>query len=207
MRLSNKGMSLMELLISIALVGVVLVFIFQMLVDLKDEKETNNFVYNNQLNRIQAIKVVEDDLKNHTLVGIEDKSNSSSLIINFYYKQKSTIKTAVMKIEKKTSGGKTDYYFRYTSFDNVKSSWKMEDARVNKCGSFAFYKGDKYYYFKLNLFIYNEPTNDRNNETNNNYVDDIEIIYTGNASSLDNTKYSYLNNKGNKTTKIGYRCT
>ena len=61
MRLSNKGMSLMELLISIALVGVVLVFIFQLLVDLKDEKETNNFVYDNQLNRIQAIKVVEDD--------------------------------------------------------------------------------------------------------------------------------------------------
>lgn len=203
MRLSNKGMSLMELLISIALVGVVLVFIFQMLVDLKDEKETNNFVYDNQLNRIQAIKVVEDDLKNHTLVGIEDKSNSSTLMIDFHFKQKSTIKTSHLKITKSGSV----YYFDYQNYDGNKSRWQMEGARVDKCGRFSFYKDSQYYYFRLNLFIYNEPTNDRNNETYNNYVDDIEIVFSGNVSSLDNTKSTYLNNKGNKTTKIGYRCT
>ena len=50
MKLNNKGMTLVELLISIALIGIVLTFLFQMLNDLHLETENNNYAYNNQIN-------------------------------------------------------------------------------------------------------------------------------------------------------------
>ena len=53
--LNNKGMSLMEILVSIILISVVLVFLFELLIDLKNESKNNDYASNNQINRMEII--------------------------------------------------------------------------------------------------------------------------------------------------------
>lgn len=202
-------MSLIELLISIVFIGVILVFIFQLLVELKGEKDTNNFAYNNQINRIQAIKSVQDDLKKYKLIGIENTTSSGSrdsTTIVFHFDPKSANKKGTLTITK--SGD--EYYFDYINYEGNKNRWKMIDATVDLCARFTFYKDSlsDNYFFKLNFFVYNKAYHDRNCKENNNYVDDIEITYAGNKRYLENNS-RYLTYSAITDKKIGstYNCT
>lgn len=211
MRLNNKGLSLMELLISIVLISIVLVFLFTLLVDLKNETENNNFAYNNQINRTEVIYTIQKDLNNYTLIGVEDNSINNNININFYYRSGDGTKTANLRSDVKqiqsNLDNKNDYYLRYTSFNEEEYSWKMKGASIDPCGLFTYYFNSysKTYYFKFNIYLYNYPEHDRNNKERNNAVDDIEITYSGNKSDLI-LNDSYLTNNKTGEKKIG-SCT
>ena len=85
MKINNKGMTLIELLVSIVLLSTVLIFLFQLLNNLKAERENNNYASKNQVNRAEIITAIENDLNKYTLTFIEDKSNNNNLILNFGY--------------------------------------------------------------------------------------------------------------------------
>lgn len=186
MKLNNKGMTLVELLVSVVLVGVVLVFLFQLLVDLKNESENNDFAYNNQINRTEAIYTIQKDLQKYTLVGVNNVS-STGIEINFYYKE-DLENPAVLKI----SESDEKYYLYYSSVSDEEYSWEMKGASVDPCGTFDIYKDDNLnnYYFKLNIFIYNSVLHEQNSEQKNNPVDDIELTYAGDKNYLE-TNPSY----------------
>jgi len=205
MKLNNKGMSLMELLVSIVLIGIVLTFLFQMLVDLKNETTTNNYAYNNQVNRTEAIYTIEKDLLKYALVGVEDKS-SDNLKISFYYEKNDILKEAILSIDSYTSKDVlgediTKYYLRYTSISGEKYSWEMKGAEVDPCGLFTYYvdSNSNNYYMKLNIYLYNIVYHDKNNRYRNNVIDDIEITYAGSKDKLAINNDSYLTNN------IGYK--
>ena len=180
MKLNNKGMSLMELLVTLVLIGIVLTFIFGLLVDIRNERDNNNFAQNNQINRIEIMHKVGDDLNKYTLESVREEENTTGITLKFKYRNPNGTKDTTLRTYSKGTTDK-DYYVEYTDYSGEKTTWKMNGAEIDSCGHFTFYKdnaSDKYY-FKINIYLYNDPAHERNNKEKNNAVDDIEITYAG----------------------------
>jgi len=212
MKLNNKGMSLTELLVSIVLVGIVLVFLFQLLVDLESEVENNDYAFHNQVNKTEAIYTIQSDLEEYTLLGVEDISSSENIAINFHFQKGLDIKTAILSTSSSTEDTIlgdtiTTYYLKYINVNGEKYSWEMKSAEVDNCGLFTYYYdlNSNNYYFKLNIYIYNSIYHERNNKITNNAVDDIELVYAGYKGDL-NANINFLTNNEVGDKKIG-ACT
>lgn len=208
MRLNKQGMSLMELLVSIILIGIVLVFLLQLLLGLRNETDNNNFAYNNQLNRAEAIYTIENDLNTYTLTGISNNSDDLSLTFD-YMSANGTVQAKLFTSTKKeliNGIETTTYYLNYHSYNNEDYSWEMKGAALDECAILTYDVDNvaNEYYFKLNIYVYNNPYHERNNELRNNAVDDIEISYSSSTENLIMSSNNLLNNNGNK--KIG-KCT
>ena len=62
MKLNNKGVTIVELLVSLALLSVVLMFLYNLLSNVTFEKNTDFIANSNQANRIDIINTIENDL-------------------------------------------------------------------------------------------------------------------------------------------------
>ena len=215
MKMNNKGMTLMELLVSIVLVGIVLTFLFQLLTDLEHETENNNYAYNNQVNRTDVIYTIEKDLQKYTLVGIEDASTTNELIINFHYLKSGGTYVATLQSETKTykdeiGDNKVKYYLKYKNYNGEDYYWEMKGAELDLCATLNYYvdSNSNNYYFKINIPIYNDIYHDKNNKDRNNAVDDIEIIFASDKNDLITTNGDFLIQKigEQRESKIGI-CT
>ncbi len=186
MKLNNKGMSLMELLVTLVLIGIVLTFIFGLLVDIRNERDNNNFAQNNQINRIEIMHKVGDDLNKYTLESVREEENDTGITLKFKYRYPNGTKDTTLKTYSKGDNEDKDYYVEYTDYSGEKTTWKMNGAEIDTCGHFIFYKdnaSDKFY-FKINMYLYNKPYHERNNKDKNNAVDDLEITYAGFTRNL-----------------------
>ncbi len=194
MKLNNKGLSLMELLLSIVLIGIVLLFLFQLLTDLKGETESNNFVYNNQINRTQGLYKIASDINKFDLVGI--RSNSTSKVdIDFIYPNR----VAKMTIDKQD--GK--YYLNYLDVEGNDNKWEMKNANIDGCGSFTVKKNADKYYFIIKFYVYNNPEHKRNSKEFNNVIDDIELTKVGKLPDIDGSISGNMLNYENGVYQIG----
>ncbi len=89
MKLNNKGITLIEIIISIVLVSIVLIFLFTLLISVKDmntESEVNSTYL---INKSLILKNIEEDLKNSNSVTITkcpkvDSSSKVDIIKSFY---------------------------------------------------------------------------------------------------------------------------
>ena len=212
-KLNNKGMSLMELLVTIVLISIVLTFLFQLLLDLKNETENNDFAYHNQFNRTEAIYKIQMDLMMYPLVGISDVSTNDNIILNWDFKKGNNIVTAILKSEtvtKKDELGTTNtiYYLKYHNVLGEDYTWEIKGGILDLCGNFNYYidNTSNNYYFKINFPIYNLVNNSQNNSDYNNAVDDFEITYSSNTANLVTTNGAYLNTKQYVNKQIGI-CT
>ena len=214
MKLNNIGMTLIELLVSLVFVGIILVFMFAMLNGLKSETDNNNFAYNNQTNKIDAIHTIQNDLNKYTLLGIQDAS-TTDIFLKFYYLKGIENKTANLYISHNNSKN----YLNYENVEGEKYSWEMKGADIDSCGKFTYFNeststniynediiaennASNNYYFIIHLNIYNSNYHELNNINNNNIIDDLEITYSGyNYNLLNNV--SYLTSKNNGTYNIG----
>ncbi len=209
LKLDNKGMSLMEILVSIILISIVLTFLFQLLTDLKNETTNNDFVYNNQINRAEIIKTIAQDLQNYNLISISDSSTDNIKInFNFLNNKKGILTTKKENYHNEIGEEDIKYILSYTSASGEKNTWTIKDAEIDNCYDFYFYNDEiaHKYFFKLNLYLYNNPYHEKNNKNNNNPVDDIEITFNGDNAYLSKdvnilTKEENSNKKVNTCTK------
>ena len=89
MKLNNKGITLIEIIISIVLVSIVLIFLFTLLISVKDmntESEVNSTYL---INKSLILKNIEEDLKNSSKVTItkctdEASATNVDIIKSFY---------------------------------------------------------------------------------------------------------------------------
>lgn len=208
MKLNNKGLTLVELLLSIVLIGIVLLFIFQLLVDLRGETDSNSYAYNNQLNRMDAIYKIEKDITNNHLSGIVNRSSGKKTIIDFNFSSLEGDKTTTLTIEKRAgkflSGDA--FYINYKDYDRNVNTWEMKGVEIDNCFDYNYYFDNTSgnFYFKLNFYVYNKPYHDLNNKDHNNVVDDIEINYVGNINDINK---SITNNILGDTNKNINACT
>lgn len=187
-RLNKKGSTLLELIISIALISVVLVFLMRLLVDLNNTETNNVYAKNNQINRAEIIRMIENDLNNNVIAGLDsNKSAKDNLIINFKF---ASGKTSTINA--------TSDKFTYTSSSGKKRTWTMDKCSIYTAKADVNYSNDnipKIYTLQIDIEIH--TTNERNKYGNNNLLDDILISYLG--------KYDNFKGIGQKTC-LGYNC-
>lgn len=118
MKINNKGVTIVELLVSLALLSVVLMFLYNLLSNVTFEKNTDFIANSNQANRIDIINTIENDLildSNIEITSIDDKNLVLILNGNQNYK-------IVINNDENTLA----YYVN----DSIQNTWKIKGATL-----------------------------------------------------------------------------
>ena len=173
MKLNNKGTSLIELIVSVALISVVLIFMFKLLLDVNNEITNNTFAKDNQVVRAEVIRMIENDLNANILTGISHSGNASRRIITFYFGTKtSTLTLTPTTIQYTPSTGTSD-----------RRLWELDDCTLYTQGINMYWHKDANI-FSMIMDIEIHTSNDLNTAGHNNYLDDIAISYMGNTNDI-----------------------
>ncbi len=178
MSLNKKGLTILELIITMSLISIVIIFLYSLLVDINNELTNNNFAINNQANRYEIIKYIQDNLSDSDLYEVTFSSDYSQ--INFRH----TSGTSSIRL--------TDKEFTFTDKYSITTKWEMIDSTIGYADTKICYSviDNNNILLNINIPIYN--TNDQNkNKDNNNITDDISLSYIGkyeNIASIEDFK-------------------
>ncbi len=184
---NKKGTTLMEVIISIALISIVLAFMIKLLVDLNNTESNNSYAKSNQINRTEITRLIMDDIKDKEITRVTDiGSLEDKLVINFEFSDRSssTIECNTNEIVYTPSTGSNDIR-RWTLDEGefyVSKANIYYNRREDTSGNFRVYT--------LTIDIEIHTPNDINNSTvidedtdslisYNNPQDDILISYVG----------------------------
>ncbi len=83
--MNKKGFTLMEIIVSVALLSIVMLLLFQLMIDLEYEDNHSSFAKDNQIKRATIIKRVEKDLmdKGLSLVSLNKTSDYATLTFKY----------------------------------------------------------------------------------------------------------------------------
>ena len=128
MKLNNKGVTIVELLVSMALLSVILMFLYNLLSNVTFEKNSDFIASANQANRIDIIMTIEDDLLKDNNVIIVSKSDND-------LKLKGTLK----KYRITLVDNNLAYYVSELSRDDwqTQNTWEIKNGTLGKidCGN------------------------------------------------------------------------
>lgn len=178
-KMNNKGSTLLELIISIALISVILVFMVRLLVDLNDSETNNKYAKKNQVIRAEILRTIENDLQNKIITDIRDNSTTSNLIITFKFdgNKESNINVLKDKLTYKNTDGKT-------------RTWTLKEGYFNITKSpVDFSQDENIYSLIIDIPVY--TTNEFNTKNNNNLLDDILVSYIGRTKDLNTFSRCY----------------
>ncbi len=184
--MNRKGITLIEFIISVALVGIVMLFLFNLLIDVQYMSKNGDFASDNQLNRASIIKTVMEDFTLHHLVGMEDHSTFQELILTFHYQDGS---------EKVLTVGNN--YVLYGN-DEEKERWSMrssngKDSYQTSCANYHFERAtcctdcdeekcSNYFYLHIRI-----PVVVSNKNTN--AIDDLDFFYVGDSAAINDGSF------------------
>lgn len=141
MKLNKKGMTLVEIIISIALISIVLVFLFSLLVDVKDMNDEASINSDYLINKALILKNIEEDLDKATT---ELKINTCE-INDFYttYPKIDTINEGNYSYFKQ-SDEDIDIIKKRLASECIKFTFDNDDSKVAYLGIY-YYKNKKSY--------------------------------------------------------------
>ena len=86
MKLNKKGITIIELIVSVALISVIMLFMYKLLADITFQKENDYFASVNQEQRIEIIDKIETTLASKTNIrSVIVASNNIYFIYLFLY--------------------------------------------------------------------------------------------------------------------------
>lgn len=118
MKLNNKGVTIVELLVSLALLSVVLMFIYNLLSNVTFEKNTDFIANANQANRIDIINTIEHDLLNDNDISIDESQTKVTRLV-----LKGT-KNYIISITENT----LVYYVN----NDIQNTWKIKGGKLGE---------------------------------------------------------------------------
>ena len=83
--LNKKGLTLIEIIVSVGLVAIVMLFLFNLLIDLQYEEIYASYAKHNQIKRATVMKNVQDDFINMGLSSVTVINQSDGKEVVFYY--------------------------------------------------------------------------------------------------------------------------
>ena len=171
--LNNKGMSLVEVIISIALISVVLVFMIKLLIDVNNTQTNNDYAKDNQTIRTEILRAIHNDLNEKTLRGVDDSSSTSEkLVIKLQFTDNTYSQITATKNE-----------LTYRSPTNNIRRWNMVECSLEPRKADVYLNKEKNI-FVLVIDIEVHTVNERNDTNKNNTLDDILISYVGSSSDF-----------------------
>lgn len=127
--MDKKGFTMTELMVSIAIISVVMVFLVKMLIDVRYDNRNELYDTKNQINRAEIIKTIQNDLDEKVITSINDSGSADNeLVININAININTNSNTSAKIEAVTQDG--EEYIKYKSTSNKNYKWMIE--RNNK---------------------------------------------------------------------------
>ena len=81
MNKKSKGTTLIEIMISILLISIIMVFLFNILVNIKEEYNLSTKRSGDTINRASYTRIIQNDLINLKLIGISNCSNGKLCIV------------------------------------------------------------------------------------------------------------------------------
>ena len=135
--MNKKGFTMTELIVSIAIIAVVMIFLVNLLVDIKYDKTNELYDTKNQINRAEIIKTIQNDLDGKVITDINDTgSSSNNLVVNIITNDNDnsshTIKTDSNHISY-TSSGKTTKWSLEKNNDETYIKTSDVELKVIKC--------------------------------------------------------------------------
>ena len=180
-RLNNKGMTLTEVLVSIVLLGVVMIFAYGIVNQLIYVKNSNATAVDNQINRALIIDTIQNDLVvyglSYTTMLTEGFSVSKDVNTNMIIFKMTTYRGASYIYLTKNELVYKDFTGRENKW-TLKGAFSTTDLPLEDYYMFSFDGTAGTATIRIKIPIYtNNPANDGN--PNNNINDDINIIYYG----------------------------
>lgn len=87
MNRKSKGTTLVEVMVSVILIAIIMIFIFNLLVDLKSENELTARRSTDSINRASFTRLIQNDFIMETLTGLEP-CDKGIFCLNFTFKEK-----------------------------------------------------------------------------------------------------------------------
>lgn len=170
--INKKGMSLAELIIAVALISVVLVFLYSLLSDIKNEMTNSDFAINNQQNRFEIIKTIQNDLLDETIYEIKKEDSGTKITISYTTNTNDTI----IYIDYNANSIKVE------SKDDLTTTWILDEncfigSDVSTISSKLANYDDQTFYINIPIYTTNA---DNISSSSNNTLDDITIYHINN---------------------------
>ena len=160
--MNKRGFTLVELIVSIGLISLVMVFLFNLLRDIKREESLSNSKNNDALNRAMIIRVIQNDFIELNLNVVNTCTEGEILCYSFTYLNGDTKKLIVNK--------------NNIIYDNEK--WILESGEYTQEGS-VYCSNKSYgnnYYLKIFIPVINSIDDGK--------IRDIELIRIGKLSDI-----------------------
>lgn len=168
--MNKKGMTLVEVIISVGLISIVMLFLFNLLVDIEHESRHASYLKENQINRATIIKTVQEDLMNNKLNNVEMTKVSDSTTVNFIFDN--FVSSLIVNRDSVTYGNET---WPIETNGNDNAFYDFENIEIKKSNS------DNCSY-ELNIDSDGDGVCNYNCDTNNNGVlDESEKVTLNNS--------------------------
>ncbi len=138
--LNKKGMTLLEIIISIALISVVMLFLFSLLNDIQYESKHSSYAKDFLVSRATIIKDVQEDILNNNITNVMQVSAGEGKVnLNFFRDDTSlmSIEVESKKITYKNALGEVESFS--LSEDNDEEVFDFANIKVTP------YEGNKIY--------------------------------------------------------------
>lgn len=168
--MNKRGVTILELLISISLISVVILLLIKVMFSLDKINNDDTYASNDEIARTELIKTLESDFLKLKLKGIEIKKEDSTTI-NFIYENE--IKE--LKLEKNK-----------ITYNNEAKNLASKNATYDLCPIYEYTEvDDNYYLIKISI-----PVLINNENTTAN--DDIILTYLGLKKENNNYPINYI---------------
>lgn len=183
---NNKGITLVELIVSIALISIVIMFLFRLLVDVRYNENNMDFNRKNQQTRAIILKNIQTDFLERKLVKIKDNSNENQFILNITYADRTTGNLVVESdsLTYTNAAGTEKWNLEkekestHFGIHCVTYTTSLSDTTLKSEGDFFYVK------FIIPVIV---------NANKKNYIDDLEFFYVGEKKDIENLDDAFPN--------------
>uniref|UniRef100_UPI0040260636 prepilin-type N-terminal cleavage/methylation domain-containing protein n=1 Tax=Candidatus Ventrenecus sp. TaxID=3085654 RepID=UPI0040260636 len=140
--LNKKGMTLLEIVISIALISVVMLFLFSLLNDIQYESKHSSYAKDFLVSRATIIKDVEEDILNNNITNVMQVNvDANKTTLNFFVgsdPSNMNLEVESKKITYKNAAGEKESYS--LSKDNDEEVFDFANIKINSYAGSKIYK-------------------------------------------------------------------
>ncbi len=83
--MNKRGVTLLELLLSISLISIVLLLLLKVMMSLDNINNNKNYASSDEIQRTEIIKVIEEDFLSREINGLEINTSNNKTVIKFIY--------------------------------------------------------------------------------------------------------------------------
>ncbi len=140
--LNKKGMTLLEIVISIALISIVMLFLFSLLNDIQYESKHTSYAKDFLVSRATIIKDVEEDILNNNITNVMQVNvDANKTTLNFFVGSNPSnmnLEVERKKITYKNAAGEKESFS--LSKDNDEEVFDFANIKINSYAGSKIYK-------------------------------------------------------------------